>query len=145
MEKSSGEEYEVLRIRSHEKSLRMERDDATTDIDRSEINKLLILADYLVSDFSDIIMSYSILERPIICFDENYDRENGFEERLYFDLGNEIPSGVCGTEEEVLSYIASSDYRTECEKVREFMKTHIESAGHAAEICSIEIINNTGI
>src|SRR5699024_10322025 len=44
-----------------------------------EINKLLIAADILISDYSATIFDYSILEKPIICF--AYDYKQYSEER----------------------------------------------------------------
>lgn len=138
-----GDDY-VIFVRAHintTKLLGIEYDDVIRNgSDHPAVNDLLLIADYLVSDYSSIIMDYSILCRPIICFGYDYEEYNRARGGFYFDLEKEIPSGVCRTEDEVLDYIVNSDYSTECEKVKGFRDRHIEVGGHATEICSNEII-----
>lgn len=104
------------------------------------VNDLLIVSDYLISDYSSIIMDYSILGRPIICFGYDYEKYNIDRGGFYFDLNKEIPSGVCHTEDEVLDYILNSDYTTECEKAQRFRDRHIEVGGNATKMCVEKIL-----
>lgn len=99
-----------------------------------DINDLLLVADFLISDYSSTIMDYCILDRPIICFGydyEEYNKNRGF----YFDLKESLPSGVKETEDEVLDYILNSDYNLECEKTKAFHQAHIEAGGNATVSC----------
>ncbi len=141
-----GDEYVVF-IRAHvntRKMLGIQYDDTIRNgSEYPAVNDLLILADYLISDYSSIIMDYSILARPIICFGYDYEAYNRARGGFYFDLGEEIPSGICHTEDEVIEYILTSDYRAECEKVRRFRDSHMQAGGEATRICAREIISRS--
>lgn len=138
-----GKDYVVF-IRAHvntREMLGVKYDDVIRNgSDHPAVNDLLMMADYLISDYSSIIMDYSILSRPIICFGYDYEEYNKARGGFYFDLDKEIPSGVCHTEDEVIRYILTSDYATECEKARKFRDAHIEVGGEATHICAEEII-----
>lgn len=133
-----GKNY-VLFIRAHvntQKILGVQYDDFIHNGSNYPlVNDLLIMADYLISDYSSIIMDYCILGRPIICFGYDFEEYNKARGGFYFDLDKEIPSGICHTEDEVLDYIQNTDYDDECDKTRIFRDRHIEVGGHATEIC----------
>lgn len=106
------------------------------------VNDLLIVADYLISDYSSIIMDYCILDRPIVCFGYDYDEYKKARGGFYFDLDKEIPSGVCRTDNDVLNYILNKDYDEECQKVANFRKRHIEFGGNATKVCAEKLIQS---
>ena len=141
-----GNDY-VIFIRAHvntREMLGIQYDDVIRNgSDHPAVNDLLMMADYLISDYSSIIMDYSILCRPIICFGYDYEEYNKARGGFYFDLDKEIPSGVCHAEDEVLDYILTSDYATECEKAKKFRDAHIEIGGEATRICVDEIFNKS--
>ena len=105
-----------------------------------DVNDLLIIADYLLSDYSSIIMDYSILGRPIVCFGYDYDEYSKERGGFYFDLNAKIPSGICRTEDEVLKYVLSTNYQEECKKAVAFRDEFIEVGGHATEMCVEELL-----
>ena len=108
--------------------------------DYPAVNDLLMMADFLISDYSSIIMDYCILGRPIVCFGYDYEEYNKARGGFYFDLDKEIPSGVRHTEDDVLDYILNTNYSVECEKVKKFRNDHIEFGGEATKICVEEIL-----
>lgn len=99
------------------------------------VNDLFKISDMLISDYSASMADYAILERPVLCF--TYDYELYREERgLYVDYKKEMPSGVLRTEDDVLKYIKTMDYNSECEKTRVLIKEKlIHLGGNAANIC----------
>lgn len=107
----------------------------------SVVNDLLMMADYLISDYSSIIMDYCILGKPIICFGYDFEEYSKARGGFYFDLEKEIPSGVCHTEDEVLSYILDKDYNEECKKVQDFRDRHIDFGGNATKICVEKLLS----
>lgn len=139
-----SEEY-VLLIRAHvntKKLMGIQFDDFVRDSsDYPRVNDLLMIADYLISDYSSIIMDYSILGRPIVCFGYDFEEYTKARGGFYFDLDKELPSGVCRTEEQVLDYIQYSDYKEECEKTNAFRDTHIQVGGHATEVCAEKLLH----
>ena len=99
------------------------------------VNDLFKVSDILISDYSASMADYSILERPVLCF--TYDYEEYKNERgLYVDYTREMPSGILQTEDEVLNYIKTMDYKSECEKTRVMIKNKmIQFGGRATETC----------
>lgn len=136
-EKTLGKDY-VLMVRAHVNTrqlLGLEYGDFVRNgSDEPIVNDLLILADYLISDYSSIILDYSILGRPIVCFAYDFD-EYSSSRGFYFDLDKELPSGICRSEAEVLRYIIETDYDEACRKARAFRDSHMQVGGKATEIC----------
>ena len=146
-ENELGDKY-VLIIRAHVNTRQMlgiQFNDFVRDgSDYPVVNDLLMVADYLISDYSSIIMDYCILGRPIVCFGYDFEEYNKARGGFYFDLDKEIPSGICHTEDEVLSYILNAAYDLESQKARAFRDRHIEVGGHATEICTEKLLNKIG-
>ena len=137
-EKELGDDYIVL-FRTHgytNKLLGITFNETIRDYSTyPSINDLFAVSDILISDYSASMADYSILERPILCF--AYDYEQYRDERgLYLDYEKELPSGILRTEDEVLRYIRTMDYATECRKTRKMIKERITYfGGHATETC----------
>lgn len=144
--KTLGEDYVVF-IRAHvntREMLGVVFDDVIRNGSECDsVNDLLLISDYLISDYSSIIMDYSILARPIVCFGYDYDEYSKARGGFYFDLDKEIPSGICRTEDDVLAYLLNSDYESESAKAKRFRDTHIEFGGNATEMCVNAIISET--
>lgn len=105
-----------------------------------DINDLLLVADFLISDYSSTILDYCILNKPIVCFGYDYDtysRTRGF----YYDLRTTLPSGVLENEDEVLEFILTSNYHEECEKTKKFHMAHIEAGGTATKQCVEKLLD----
>lgn len=137
-ERELGDEYIVL-FRTHgytNKLLGIEFNESIRDYSSYPvINDLFAVSDILISDYSASMADYSILERPILCF--AYDYEQYRDERgLYLDYEKEMPSGILRTEDDVLRYIKTMDYKEECKKSKEMIKDRITYyGGHATETC----------
>lgn len=82
--------------------------------------KLLILADILVADYSSIMVDYTILKKPAILFD--YDLEDYlYKERgFYFDYEERVPGKIVYNIDELIEAIKEEDFRLE--KMEEFLK-----------------------
>jgi len=135
--KALSDQY-ILIFRTHHNTREMlgiQFDDFVRDgSDYPNVNDLMIISDYLITDYSCIMMDYSILGRPIIEFGYDYDdysKTRGF----YFDIDKEIPSHILRNEDEVIQYITATNYDEECKKVIEFRNKHIEYGGHASQMC----------
>ncbi len=73
--------------------------------DVDDINKLYIISDILITDYSSVFFDYANLKRPIIfhMYDlEHYrDESNGF----YLDVEKELPGKITRTDDELLEEI----------------------------------------
>ena len=102
--------------------------------DYPEINKLMIVADILISDYSATIFDYSILERPIISFAydyEEYSQNRGF----YENLCDVVCGNVFKTQEDVISHIKNMDNKKEIKKAASIKNRYIDTDGQATEAC----------
>lgn len=106
----------------------------------SSVNDLLIASDILISDYSSIMIDFSVLERPIICFGYDYDQYEGGR-GFYPSFELDMPSGILRTEEDVISYILNIDEETEHQKITKFKEKYSCYGGDATEKC-IQLVFN---
>lgn len=130
-------EYIVL-FRSHpytNKQLNIVYDDCIRDYSSYDnVNDLLKISDYLISDYSAIIFDFAILEKPIICF--AYDYEKYKQERgLELDLKTEMPNGIVENEDALLDLIIHGNYTSLSEKTKEFKEKYISYGKNATLEC----------
>ena len=135
--KKLGNDY-ILLFRTHpytNKLIGVEFDDFVKDFsDYPDINDLMKIADILISDYSAAIFDYSILERPIISFAydcDEYSRERGFA----MNIRDEMPGGICETEDEVINRILHIDYDKEVRAVIAFKNKYMTYGGSATLQC----------
>ena len=106
------------------------------------IEKILLLADVCITDYSSIAFEYSIMERPILFF--AYDLDDYIDERgMYLDYDELTPGPVCRTNSEMISYIKAlpgsfeGKYKDE---IKAFREKYVDKCdGHATER-TIELI-----
>lgn len=136
-EKELGDEY-VMLFRMHHLTTEMlgiKYGSFARDVSGApEINKLLAIADILISDYSATIFDYCILERPIISFAydyEDYSASRGFYEKL----DDVLPGDIFKTQEDVVKHIRTMDYSEECMRAKRIKDKYIQTNGKATEVC----------
>lgn len=85
------------------------------NMSNENIYELFSITDILVSDFSSIIMDFTILEKPILLYTpdlEVYEKERG----LYVDYKTFAPGKILYNEDELIDEIKSDNY--DLEKVK---------------------------
>ncbi|MBO7159535.1 MAG: CDP-glycerol glycerophosphotransferase family protein, partial [Methanobrevibacter sp.] len=127
-----GDEY-ALAIRLHPNYKRFCDEEHNIDLDdltnRYDIinftgfkdeQKLLLLADILIADYSSIMVDYTILKKPAILF--TYDLEDYlYKERgFYFDYKEMVPGKIVYNIDDLIDSIKEEDFRLE--KMEEFLK-----------------------
>lgn len=132
-----GDKYIVL-FRAHHlttKVLNVKFDDFIFDVSNYEsVNKLMIVSDVLITDYSAIAFDYSILCKPIFCF--AYDYETYLTQRgTYFEIDEKYPNKSCRDENELIERIVGIDYQEECENTRKFRDRYVEYHENATEEC----------
>lgn len=136
-EKELGSEY-VLLFRAHHfttKQMGVSFNDFVRDMSNyPSINELMMISDVLISDYSATIFDYSILERPIISFAYDFDTYSK-ERGLYLKLQEELPDGICKSEQEVLDKLHNMDYTAQCKATKAFKDKYLEVGGNATEMC----------
>jgi len=127
-----GDEY-ALAIRLHPNYKRFCDEEHTIDLDEltskydiinftgfKDEQKLLLLADILVADYSSIMVDYTILKKPAILFDYDLDDYLYKERGFYFDYEEMVPGKIVYNIDELIEAIKEEDFRLE--KMEEFLK-----------------------
>jgi teichoic acid glycerol-phosphate primase len=71
---------------------------------QKSINEILVIADYLISDYSSVPFEYSLLKKPMIFF--AYDLQEYQNERgVIQDYTKKVPGSVAFTSEEVIQLL----------------------------------------
>ena len=98
--------------------------------DYNNLNELMKIADILISDYSSIIIDYSILKRPIYSY--AYDYDEYLEKRgMYIDIKKELPNGICCSEDDLLDSILNCNFEEQKVKTEIFSKKYVQNDGNA--------------
>ena len=125
-----GEEY-VLAVRLHPNYLNYCDSEHAIDLESlcekydminftgfKEEQKLLLLSDIFITDYSSIMVDYTILKKPIILFaydlEDYLNKERGF----YFDYKEKVPGKIVYNIDELIDSIKEEDFQME--KLEEF-------------------------
>lgn len=141
--KNLSQDY-VFLFRAHyevAKALHIEFDNEFIfDVSRYGIlNKLMLVSDLLISDYSSIFFDYSIMEKPMFCFAYDYDRYAS-ERGMYFDIRQKLTS--CSNEDSLIDAIKKLDSQKEIKKAINFKKEFIDAYGEATQLSLNLIYNN---
>ena len=138
-----GDEFIVL-MRTHpytNKLLGIKFDDFVRDYSSyPKINDLMIVADYMVSDYSSAMFDFSILEKPMFCYGYDYDSYKN-DRAFALDPQMALVNGVIKTEEELLEKIKTCNYKEECNNTKDFKHKYFEYGGKATDICINNVFN----
>lgn len=130
-EKELSNDY-VLLFRAHyeiNRVLGIKENNFVKDMSNySNLNEILKITDILISDYSSIMIDYSILERPIFNYVYDY---NEYEEQrgMYFDLRKKIPGNCIENEEELIKAIKNIDFEKESQKSKKFKEEFVQEYG----------------
>jgi CDP-glycerol glycerophosphotransferase (TagB/SpsB family) len=92
------------------------------------INSLLVAADYLITDYSSIVVEYSLLQKPIIFF--RYDVEEYMRTRGV--LEQQLPGPIVSDTESIIDLIHTN--RFDLEAIRTYAETWNKySKGYSSE------------
>lgn len=117
--------YEICTI------MNIEEDDFLFNVSNyPNLNELLKVSDILISDYSSVIIDYSILERPIYSY--AYDYEEYCDKRgLYIDIEKELPFGICKNEKDLLERIINDDIKIYTNKIKSFKNKYVQAGGES--------------
>lgn len=95
-----------------------------------DLNDLMLVSDFLISDYSSIFFDYSIMDKPMLCFAYDYDRYNR-ERGLYFDIRKELSDEIIENEDQLLDKILHLDYQKSIQRTIAFRNKYVTEYGHA--------------
>ncbi len=105
----------------------------------SGINELLVIADFLITDYSSIPFEFALLNKPMIFFP--YDLQHYQAERGIIDgYMNEVPGPVVFQTEDIIQLILKNEF--DLERVCEFSNKWNEySKGQSSKSLAVYILN----
>lgn len=108
-----GEDYVILyKMHPLLSDLVLEKSDHVICCNGMSIKKLFSVSDYLISDYSAIIIDFSTFEKPMLFYTpdlEEYRNEIGF----FVDYENEMPGPICKNEEELIEHLKKGTFYKE--------------------------------
>ena len=126
-----GDQY-VLLFRTHyEVAKAMDiRDDGFVRnmTDYPSLNELMTASDLLISDYSSVLIDYSIMDKPMFHFTYDYDKYDSLR-GMYFDIRDHI-SGA-DNEDDLIRLIRNADTEKEVSKTVQFRKKYVQYYGNA--------------
>ena len=132
-----ADEY-VLALRLHPKIKNFYKDDISSDakyIDVSDYEseqELMLLSDMLITDYSSIMIEFSILNKPTVFFTYDLDYYLNNERGFYYNFKTAVPGPIVNTSDELIDVIENNKF--EKSKISEFVKTQFDEIdGHSSE------------
>lgn len=132
-----SDEY-VLALRLHPKIKNFYKDDISSNsqyVDVSDYEseqELMLISDILITDYSSIMIEYSVLNKPTVFF--TYDLEDYLanERGFYYDFKTTVPGPIVFTSEELIDVIKNNKF--DKSKISDFVKTQFDEIdGHSSE------------
>lgn len=118
--KELGSEY-ILCIRLHpqiNKKSSLNQDNIINLTDYPDEKELLLLADILITDYSSIMVEYTLLNKPLIFYPYDYEYYLNSERGFYFNYKNIVPGPIALTNKELISIIKEDNY--DFKKINDF-------------------------
>ena len=132
-----GDEY-VLALRLHPKIKNFYSDDITSEGKYVDVSnweseqELMLISDILITDYSSIMIEYSILNKPTVFFTYDLDEYLANERGFYYDFKTTVPGPIVHTSEELVDVIKCGKF--DKSKISEFVKTQFDEIdGHSSE------------
>lgn len=143
-----GEEY-VLALRLHPKIKNFYKDDISSkgkyiDVSGYESEQeLMLISDMLITDYSSIMIEYSILNKPTIFFTYDLDEYLSNERGFYYDFKTTVPGPIVYTSDELIDAIRNGI--SDESKISEFVMTQFDEIdGHSSKRIVDYLLNNGG-
>lgn len=126
----------VVLVRSHHfDNTKYENTNFIIDVTEYEdVNKLYLLADILISDYSSAFFDYGLLGKPMLCYAPDYD-EYCKNPGLFMDLRKEFPGGIKQKESDIVDSLLSMDYLASSSQATEYVHKYVNHPVNATNSC----------
>lgn len=115
---SLGKDY-CLFFRAHPKFNTSKVNNSIDVSNYPNLQKLLLISDTLITDYSSIMVEYAILNKPIIFYPFDLEYYISNERGFYFDYKN-VPGPIANNTEDIIKFIKNDDF--DFEKIKRFVK-----------------------
>lgn len=124
-----GDEY-VLALRLHPKIKNFYKDDISAKgqyIDVSDFEseqELMLISDILITDYSSIMIEYSVLNKPTVFFTYDLEEYLSNERGFYYDFKTTVPGPIVRTSDELIDVIRNDEF--DRSKISEFVNSQFD-------------------
>ncbi len=145
--KHLGEEY-VLALRLHPKIKDFSKENISYDgyyIDCSNYEseqELMLISDILITDYSSIMIEFSILNKPIVFFVYDYDDYIANERGFYFDFKKTVPGVIVDNSNQLVEIIKNKNF--DKEKSDNFVASQFDTIDGKSSERIVDFILNNG-
>jgi CDP-ribitol ribitolphosphotransferase len=143
-----GDKY-VLALRLHPKIKNFHSDDISSKGNYIDVSgyeseqELMLISDIMITDYSSIMIEYSVLNRPTVFFTYDLDEYLANERGFYYDFKTTVPGPIVYTSDELIDVIKNGKF--DKSKILEFVKTQFDEIdGHSSERIVDYLLNNEG-
>jgi CDP-ribitol ribitolphosphotransferase len=143
-----GDEY-VLALRLHPKIKNFYNDDIVSEgkyVDVSDFEseqELMLISDILITDYSSIMIEYSVLDKPTLFFTYDLEEYLANERGFYYDFKTTVPGPIVYTSQELIDVIKNDEF--DKSRISQFVKTQFDEIdGHSSERIVDYLLNNEG-
>jgi CDP-ribitol ribitolphosphotransferase len=117
-----GNEY-VLFFKSHP-NFKIVKIKGSIDVSNHvNLQELLLITDVLITDYSSIMIEYSVLSKPIIFYPFDLEYYISNERGFYFDYNN-VPGPIAKNTEDIVKIIKGNDF--DFEKINNFANDNFD-------------------
>lgn len=117
-------------------------DDVLDMTSYDDLQELMLVSDYLISDYSGLIFDYALTKKPCILYTADLEDYMSKERDLYFDIRS-LPFPIAKNNDELLSIISTFDCEKYCGLLDRFnMKIGNFESGHASRDIADYIYNS---
>ncbi len=100
--------------------------------DYPSIEELMLISDILITDYSSLMVEYTILNKPIILFAYDLDNYLKNERGFYIDYKNDVPGVIVKTTRDLINTIKSENFNIN--RLEEFKNLQFDNLdGKASE------------
>jgi CDP-ribitol ribitolphosphotransferase len=143
-----GDEY-VLALRLHPKIRKFHSDDISSKGNYIDVSgyeseqELMLISDILITDYSSIMIEYSVLDKPTVFFTYDLDEYLANERGFYYDFKTTVPGPIVYTSQELIDVIKNDEF--DKSRISQFVKTQFDEIdGHSSERIVDYLLNNEG-
>lgn len=90
----------------------------------SDINTLLLVADYLITDYSSVIFEYCLREKPMIFYAYDLEEFSDHGRGFYRNYETYVPGPIARSTEEIIDIMKKDQF--DPEKIKSFVQTNYQ-------------------
>nr|WP_294998341.1 CDP-glycerol glycerophosphotransferase family protein [uncultured Methanobrevibacter sp.] len=142
-----GDEY-VLALRLHPKIRNFYKDDISGEGKYIDVSgweseqELMLISDILITDYSSIMIEYSVLNKPTVFFTYDLDEYLTNERGFYYDFKTTVPGPIVYTSDDLIDVIKNNKF--DKSKISDFVRSQFDEIDGRSSERIVDYLLNRG-